>query len=57
MIVLMLFEETNEWTGQKKVLVSHGVDTTTLGNISLPPVPPIKIGYFDESIGEWLLRE
>jgi hypothetical protein len=56
MVVLILFEQTNKWTKQKETLVSHGVDTDTLANVSLPPVPPIEIGYFNRSMGEWILK-
>jgi hypothetical protein len=57
MIVLILYEETNKWTKQKETLVSHGVDTHTLANISLPSVSPNQIGYYSQSMGEWILKE
>jgi hypothetical protein len=57
MIVLILFEQVNKRTNKKEILVSHGVDTDTFTNVSLPPVPHSEIGCFNQNMQEWILKE
>ena len=57
MIIIITVEEKNKWTGKRETIVSHGVDVLTLKNITLPPVSPSEIGYFNRSLGEWVLKE
>ena len=56
MIIIITVEEKNKWTGKRETIVSHGVDVLTLKNITLPPVRPSEIGYFNRSLGEWVLK-
>ncbi|MNW69786.1 hypothetical protein D3C74_488830 [compost metagenome] len=57
-IILITFEETDERTGKRtgRILVSHGVDETTLENIVLPCEPVQSMGEWSERLNEWILR-
>lgn len=58
MIVVITVEETNEQTGRKQLLVSHGIDLRTGANVILPVAPPSSIGAaFDSQFGEFVLME
>lgn len=58
-VVLVLFDETDERTGRKtgRKLVSHGIDAFTFKTVTLPPVQPQEIGWFNQNIGEWMLKD
>ena len=57
MIVLISFEHVNKRTNKKEILVSHGIDTDTFETITLPSVSIDEIGYFNQDIQEWVLKD
>lgn len=57
MIVLITTTEKDRKTGKMKTVVSHGVDVDTMRDIVLPPISPSEIGYFNNELGEWVLKE
>lgn len=56
-IVLVTYVSENRITKKNEVLVSHGVDTETMENIMLPDIPPEQIGYFNNRMMEWVMKE
>lgn len=56
MILLITYTETNNRTGRKETLVSHGVNLKTDKAVVLPQETPQSMGArFDRDMGEWLL--
>ena len=56
MIIVIASMETNERTGQKEMVASHGIDERTGERHVLPPEHPTKLGArFCAQRGEWLL--
>lgn len=58
MIILLTFEEVNEKTKSKtgKLLVSHGYDTDTNTDITMPQTEVQHVGRYSAEIGEWILK-
>lgn len=44
-------------TGNKELIVSHGVDSDTLKNVVLPQVSPMDLGAKRDNSGEWYLPD
>lgn len=57
MVMLITYTEKDKRTGRNTIRVSHGVDINTLKNVVLPCVHPGEIGYWNENMGEWILKE
>jgi hypothetical protein len=56
MIILITHLETDERTGSKKIIVSHGIDESTGKSICLPPESPQNLGaHFNQEAQEWVL--
>lgn len=56
MIIVVLYEERNQKTGRKEVIVSHGIDEHTMKTIVLPQVSVKELGArFDNERGEYVL--
>lgn len=58
MIIVITYRETDEY-GHEVEVVSHGIDTTTLKNITLSQDDVRYVNYvkFDREIGEYVLKE
>lgn len=57
MIILITERIKDEQTAYEHLLVTHGVNATTLENVILPALPPYEIGVFNEDIGEWVIPD
>jgi hypothetical protein len=58
MIIVITHIETNERTGRKETLVSHGIDSRTGKEVVLPCERIEVIGaQFNQEIGEYVLTE
>jgi hypothetical protein len=58
MIIVITHRETDEY-GNEVEMISHGIDTATLKNITLPQDDVRYVNYmkFDKEIGEYILKE
>lgn len=58
MIIVITHRETDEY-GNEVELISHGFDTATYKNITLPQDDVRYVNYvkFDKEIGEYILKE
>ncbi len=58
MLLLITVTETDEKTGRRQTLVSHGVNLDRGEIVILPSETPKALGaVFDPDYGEWLLQE
>lgn len=55
--ICIVENETDQKTGRKQLVVSHGIDEETLRSIPMPQVHPAELGAkYDLSIGEYVIE-
>ncbi len=57
-IIVITKQEVNEMTGEKEIVVSHGINIETGKVVTLPPVSPREVGArWDLEIGEFVIEK
>lgn len=56
MVIVIVDSEICPDSGRSSLVVSHGVDSNTGKEITMPPVTPHELGaVFDQQLGEYVL--